>query len=189
MTSKSELMDSNGNGPPDGVSSDGTRHAARRIAFVLASAALATACVVLALQYFFAERLPEMTEATLQAAIERWKEHGPASYDMEIDLRGAQPGRVHVEVRNKEVTAQTRNGRVPGRWTWDTWSVPGLFDTLGQDLQTAENPEQEIQAAPDTKWRLRCEFDPNLGIPLRYHRLVTGGGPEVYWQVIEFQSK
>jgi hypothetical protein len=92
-------------------------------------------------------------------------------------------------VRNREVELETRDGRTPGRWTWDTWSVPGLFDTLSQDLQIAENPEQQIQAAAGTTWRLRSEFDAKLGIPRRYHRLVTGGGPEVYWRVMEFQSK
>ena len=188
MKSESELTGADGDRAADDVLTNEPPHPARRIAFVLASAALAVVCVILAIQYFFEERLPEMTEATLQAATERWNEHGPASYDMELELRGAQPGRVHVEVRDKEVTMETRDGRTPGRWTWDVWSVPGLFETLGQDLQTAENPAQEIEAAPGTKWRLRCEFDPELGVPVRYHRIVTGG-PEVYWQVTEFQPK
>lgn len=188
MVSNSELRNTNGEDAVGSGSESGARHPGRRIAFLLASAALAVACVLLAVQYFFEERLPELTEATLQAASERWNEHGPASYDMEIELRGAQPGRVHVEVRDKEVTSETRDGRIPGRWTWDVWSVPGLFETLGQDLQTAVNPVQEIEAAPGTTWRLRCEFDPKLGVPVRYHRIVTGG-PEVYWQVTEFKPK
>lgn len=188
MISKSELVDANRDGAADVATAPNGRSSARTIAFVLASIALAVACLVFALQYFVADHIPELTEAELQSATERWKEHGPASYDMEIELRGAQPGRVHVEVRNGEVTAETRDGRTPGKWTWDTWSIPGLFDTLSQDLQTAANPEQEIQAAPGTKWRLRCEFDVGLGIPWQYHRLVTGG-PEVYWRVTSFQPK
>jgi hypothetical protein len=188
MVSDSELVDTNGNGTADAASASSGRHPARALAFVLASAALAVACVVLALQYFVAERLPELTEATLQAATERWKENGPASYDMEIELGGAQPGHVHVEVRNGEVTAESRDGRIPARSTWDTWPVTGLFDMLSRDLEIAENPEQEIQAPPGTTWRLRCEFDAKLGIPWRYHRLVTAG-PEVYWSVTEFQPK
>jgi len=175
-------------GPAEGSVDSKVRLSPRKIAFVLGSAALAVACVVLALQYFVAERLPILSEAILQAASERWQKNGPASYDLDLELGGAQPGSVHVEVRNKAVTLETRDGRTPGRWTWDTWSVPGLFDTLSQDLQIAEDPEQQIQAAPGTKWRLRCEFDPQYGYPLQYHRLVTGG-PEVFWRVTKFQPK
>jgi hypothetical protein len=160
----------------------------RTVAFVLTSIALAVVCVALALEYFVAERLPELTEEKLRAAMTLWQKAGPASYDMDIELRGVRPGQVHVEVRNKEVELETRDGRTPGRWTWDTWSVPGLFDTLSQDLDIAQDPEQQIQAAPGTTWRPRCEFDPRLGYPQRYHRLVSGG-PEVYWRVTAFQPK
>jgi hypothetical protein len=160
----------------------------RTFAFVIVSLALAIACVLLALNYFVAERIPELTEKTLEAATVKWEKNSPANYDMDIELRGARPGSVHVEVRDRKVTAETRDGRVPGQWTWETWSVPGMFETLSLDLQTAENPEQSIQAAPGTKWRLRCEFDSNLGYPLKYHRLVTNG-PEVFWLVTSFQPR
>lgn len=158
------------------------------IVFVAISFAFAVSAIILALQYFVAERLPELTEATLEKAMAQWDKFGPASYDMEIELRGARPGQVHVEVRDREVVAETRDGREPGRWTWKTWSVPGMLDTLSQDLEIAQNPEQLIQAAPGTKWRLRCEFDAHFGYPSRYHRLVTGG-PEVFWQVTKFEPK
>jgi hypothetical protein len=160
----------------------------RAILFVVVSVALAIACVALALQYFVAERLPALNQAALEAAVERWDQNTPPNYDMDILLRGAQPGKVHVEVRGGEVTAETRDGRDPGRSTWGTWAVPGMFDTLERDLQIAANPQQEIQAAPGTSWRLRGEFDPRFGYPVRYHRFVSGG-PEVYWQVTSFQPK
>jgi hypothetical protein len=158
----------------------------RSIAFVLVSAAAAVACVLLALNYFVAERLPALTVEKLDAALAKWSTNGPASYDMDIELRGARPGTVHVEVRDGEVTAQKRDGREPGKWTWNTWSVPGMFDTLSQDLETAENPEQTIQAVAGTKWTLRCEFDEQNGVPRKYHRFVTNG-PEVSWHVTLFK--
>jgi hypothetical protein len=158
------------------------------IAFVLACLAFALACVVFALQFFVAERLPLLTEAELERAKKLWQEHGPTDYDIDVEIRGAQPGVVHAEIRHGAVLAQTRDNRVPPQWTWDTWSVPGLFGTLEQDMEIAENPEREIQAAKGTKWQLRCEFDPRYGYPRRYHRLVTGG-PEVYWQVTSFVPK
>lgn len=158
----------------------------RSIAIIVIAFAVAVSGVLFAMNYFVAERLPALTEAVLNTASAKWDANGPASYDMDIELRGARPGVVHVEVRDKEVTAQTRDGRVPGKWTWDTWSVPGMFDTLSQDLQTAANPEQAIQAEAGTKWRLRCEFDEQNGLPRKYHRLVTNG-PEVFWQVTSFK--
>jgi len=160
----------------------------RSIAFVVISAAAAVAGVLLALNYFVAERLPALTAAALDAASAKWDASGPASYDMDIELRGARPGTVHVEVRDQQVTSETRDGLEPGKWTWDTWSVPGMFDTLSQDLETSEDPEQTIQAAAGTTWRLRCEFDEKNGLPRKYDRFVTNG-PEVSWQVTIFQPK
>src|SRR5689334_3660362 len=116
MSTESEATVSNGDRQVAAAAGPG-RHRARAYVFAVASVALAVACILLALKYFVAERLPDLTEATLQAATDRWSERGPADYDMDIDLRGARPGNVHVEVRNGAVTAQTRDGRVPGRWT------------------------------------------------------------------------
>lgn len=187
MPTDSDSAEADRDGRTESVkSSSGSQ--VRAYVFAIAAFALAAVCVVLALQYFVAEHLPQLTEASLQAATELWSKKGPANYNMDIELRGAQPGNVHVEVRNGEVTAQTRDSRVPARRTWDTWSVPGMLDTLSQDLATAEDPEKMIDAAPGTKWRLRCEFEPEFGVPAIYHRLVTGG-PEVYWRVTLFEPK
>ncbi len=160
----------------------------RTTVFVLASLAFALACVVLALQFFVVERIPELTAAELADAKKRWQDRGPTDYDIDIELRGAQPGIVHTEVRHRVVTATTRDGRVPPQWTWDTWSIPGMFETLDKDMEIGEDPQKEISAAPGTKWRLRAEFDSEVGYPRRYHRLVTGG-PEVYWRVTRFDAK
>lgn len=162
--------------------------AVRAVVFAVGAFIIAITSIALALQYFVADRLPELSEASLDQATKLWDKQGPTSYDMDIELRGARPGQVHVEVRDREVVAETRDGREPGRWTWKTWSVPGLFDTLSQDLQIAADPEQQIQAAKGTKWRLRCDFDAEFGYPSRYHRMVTGG-PEVFWWVTKFEPK
>jgi len=165
-----------------------SRLPSRSTIFAITSIVFALVCVILAVEFFVVERLPTLTDAALKAAQARWKQHGPHNYTISIELRGAQPGMIHVEVQNDEVAATTRDNRVPPKWTWDTWSVPGMFDTLDQDLQIAEDPAQQIQASPGTKWQLRCEFDPEFGYPRRYHRLVTGG-PEVYWRVTEFEPR
>jgi hypothetical protein len=169
--------------------SDTSRRLSRRTTlFVLGSIAFALASLVLALEFFVVERIPLLAESDLAAAKKRWQEHGPVSYDMDIEIRGAQPGHVQVNVRNRVVVAETRDGRVPKEHTWETWTVPGMFNTIETDMEIAENPEQAIQAAPGTRWQLRCEFDPVLGIPRRYHRLASGG-PEVYWRLTRFEVR
>ena len=152
-------------------------------------AVVAIVGVVALLQTFVVQRIPELSEARLENAEDLWQRAGPASYDMDLEIRGAQPGRVHIEIRNREVTAMTRDGRTPPPRTWDVWSVPGLFDTLERELVLAEDPVHEMDAAAGTQLRLRCDFDPQYGYPRQYHRYVSGGGPEVYWRVTRFQPK
>ncbi len=155
----------------------------------LMAVVLTLAAIAILLQVFVAERIPELTEATLEAAEKLWKEKGPASYDMEIKIRGARPGQVHMEVRDNKVVATTRDGRVPPEHTWDVWSVPGQFETLERELVLGEDPEHEMGAAAGTQLRQRCEFDSRYGFPRVYHRQVSGGGPEVYWRVTKFEAK
>ncbi len=174
-------------GAGSGVDKTG-RVSRRTTLFVLGSAAFALACVVLAVEFFVVERIPLLSQAELDGAQKLWQEHGPLSYDMDIEIRGARPGSVHINVKNRVPMAETRDGRVPPEHTWETWTVPGMFDMLEKDMEIAENPEQAIQAEPGTTWLLRCEFDPQLGIPRRYHRIVSGG-PEVYWRVTRFVAK
>lgn len=188
MSQERENLEINELDKADNRSGARRRLSRRMMLFVLGAIAFSLASLVLALEFFVVERIPLMTQADLEAARKRWQEHGPISYDMDIDLRGARPGRVEISVRNRVAIAETRDGLVPKEHTWETWTVPGMFNTLETDLEIAENPEQTIQAAPGTEWQLRCEFDPVLGIPRRYHRLATGG-PEVYWRVTRFEAR
>jgi hypothetical protein len=54
-------------------------------------------------------------------------------------------------------------------------------------LELAEDPQHEMHAAAGTQLRLRCDFDPELGFPRRYHRYATGGAPEVFWRITRFK--
>jgi hypothetical protein len=135
----------------------------------------------------FVERIPELTEARLERAEQLWRQHGPASYDLDLEIRGARPGTAQVKVRKGIVTVATRDGRQPPRWTWDEWSIPGQFDTLQRELELAEDPQHEMHAAAGTQLRLRCDFDREFGFPRRYHRYATGGAPEVFWRVTRFE--
>jgi hypothetical protein len=146
--------------------------------------------IAMMLQLFVARQIPDLTEASLVSAQRRWQEHGPASYELDLEIKGARPGVVHVEVRDGEVTTMTRDGREPSQpRTWHVWSVPGQFETIERELELAADPEYEMQAAAGTELWLRAEFDPKYGYPRQFHRIVFGGGPEVYWRVTKFQAQ
>lgn len=144
--------------------------------------------LIVVLQVFAVRRIPELTEPLLEAAEKRWQENGPESYDLDLEISGAQPGVVHVEVRDGVVTTMTRDGVEPEqRRTWDVWTVPGQFEMIERELEMAADPEHEMQAPAGTRLRLRAEFDPEYGYPRQFDRMVYGGGePEVYWQVTNF---
>src|SRR4051794_4872354 len=83
----------------EGNNSDSRRRLSRRTTlFVLGSIAFAMASLMLALEFFVVERIPLLTQSGLNAAKKRWQELGPVSYDMDIELRGAQPGSVQISV-------------------------------------------------------------------------------------------
>ena len=169
--------------------SSASRFSSRAVVVGLAIAALLIIGVIVALQVFVADTIPELTEARLEAAAEKWQENESAGYDMDIDIRGAQPGKVLIEIRDGAVTAMTRDGVSPPQRTWDVWSVPGMFDTLEREMVLAEDPQHEMDVAAGTKLQLRCEFDPKYGIPRRYHRFATGAAPEIYWHVTRFVAR
>lgn len=133
--------------------------------------------------------IPRLTADALRQAEAAWDQHAPASYFVNLRLGGAQAGNIQVEVREGEVRRPpTLNGRpVQERHTWRTWTVEGQFETLHRELELAEDPAQQMHLGPDVQLRLRAEFDPTFGYPRRYERLVIGNGPEVRWEVLEFQ--
>jgi hypothetical protein len=174
-----------------------TREAAPAASMVWRSFWMSAGCLlgslvalVLFLEYFVAHRLPPMTEATLDAAEKQWARAGRPSYNLDLEIRGAEPGPVHVEVRKGEVVTMQRNGVTPEqRRVWDVWTVPGQFETLEREMQLAADPVHQMDATADTRLSLQCEFDPVYGFPRQYHRLVYGGGPEVYWRTTRFEPK
>ena len=171
---------------------DGSRGVQIPARFVVAGLILAIFAVVAALvaiRFVSLHRIPALTEAALDRAERLWERAGPKSYDMDLEIRGARPGQVHIEVRNGEVTKMSRDGQVPRQHTWYAWSVPGQFETLERELEMAEDPEHEMHATIGTKITVRSDFDPTFGFPRRFHRHVSAGGPEVYWRVTGFTPR
>ncbi len=132
---------------------------------------------------------PELTAEALDAATRRWEEDGPASYNIDLAVGGARPGSVHLEVRDGQVTAFTRDGQSPPlRHTWDVWTVPSQLDTIHREQDLAADPSGEMGVPEGTRLILKAEFHPRWGYPLRYRRLVLGSGPEVSWDVTHFEA-
>ena len=169
----------------------GRRRAGRRRRPILLGIGLgAVVALVVAAALVIAKRPNEarLTEADYEAAMAGWDEKGPASYDVDVELSGKRPGTIHVEVRDRQVTHMIRDGVEPRqRRTWDVWSVPGMFDTLGQELENARNPAASFNTPAASQMVMWAEFDVKYGYPRRYDRVVLGADFEVHWRVTRFE--
>jgi hypothetical protein len=137
------------------------------------------------------DRLPVLTQTKFDAAEKRWREQGPKSYRMDIHIGGRQPGELHVEVRNGEVTGAARNG-VPLKEarTWDPWSVDALLDIVGEELAAAADSAQAAKkfGVPEGATILQAAvFDEKYGYPRRYRRSVLGTPMDLDWEITRFE--
>lgn len=124
---------------------------------------------------------PRMTAEGLKAAERRWRDHGPASYTMEIEQSGGINGKIHVEVRSEQVTAMHINGETAPPRLWDNWSVPGLFEIIQLDLD-------RNQQSPDSPVVFQqAEFDAANGLPRVYRRSELSAGQTVEWRIVAFR--
>lgn len=134
------------------------------------------------------ERAPRLTPEAYRAALERWEARGLKSYDMDVEILGNQPGKVHIEVRDGQVAHMTRDGVEPRqRRTWEYWTVEGQFETLARELENAEAPADAFKAPGVSEMVMWAEFDPVWGYPRRYDRVALGGDFEVHWKVTNFR--
>lgn len=134
--------------------------------------------------------IPELTESDFFEAKDRWKRNEPANYDMELSIGGVRSGAVHVEVRDGQVTAMSRDGRTPSqRRTWNAWTVDGQFETIEREIEMAADPAGEMQTDSKTKILIHARFHPQFGYPARFRRVVLGSGPEMSWEVTRFEAR
>lgn len=143
---------------------------------------------ILAYSIFTSDRVPRLSEADYEAAVARWEAHGPANYNLDLELAGNRPGKIHVEVRDGQVEHMTRDGVEPKqKRTWDYWSVPGQLDTIGEELEMARSPAASFDSPQATGMVMWAEFDPKYGYPARYDRVVLGTDFEIHWKVTRFE--
>ncbi len=132
---------------------------------------------------------PRLTAADYETAVARWDANGPDSYDLDLVLTGNRPGAIHVEVRDGQVVHMTRDGVEPKQErTWYYWTVPGQFDTIGQELEMARDPADSFKSPEATGMVMWAEFDPRFGYPLKYDRVVLGTNFEIHWHVTRFEA-
>ena len=179
--------------PPMYVSNQKLTRGRRRMrASTLAFAAivgLAAAFSTLLAATIFARRsaLPALSEADLQTAEERWRDEGPADYEMLVRVTGRQPSVFRVRVRRGQPVSLTRNGNATQKRMWDVWTVEGLFDTIHQEIELARDPGGPFGSAPGTQVVERAAFDERFGYPRKYQRIVMGTPLEIAWEVVEFR--
>jgi hypothetical protein len=127
---------------------------------------------------------PRLVAADLAAAEERWKRHGPSSYDLDIQQSLGLSGEIHVEVRKGQTTAMTINGKAAPPRLWDSWSVPGLFEIIHLDLDRNSGVATEPQTATVFQ---QAEFDAESGLPRVYQRTELAGGQTVEWRIVSLR--
>lgn len=177
---------------PHATSSDAgrARKTLRRLSLLLAAflgTIVGVAGVLIVVAVVRSNRWPTITDEAFEQAQQRWRQHGPADYNLEVKVSGPQPATYRVEVRQGEVLSAARNGSpLTQRRTFDTWSVPGMFATMRRDVENVQRVASG-NADPDTpRLTLFGQFDPEYGYPQSYHRIQWGTDMEVSWEVTEF---
>jgi hypothetical protein len=132
----------------------------------------------------------DLTEENYSLAWDQWNRNAPSDYDIEVKVRGRQPAVYRVEVRGGLARQAFRNGApLKSVRTFETWSAPGMFETVGTDLEHLVLVARG-QAGPRTpRLTVLVEFDETYGFPRRYLRVEragSSGNPEVHWEVLEF---
>jgi hypothetical protein len=129
-----------------------------------------------------------LTTEEYEAAVSRWEKNGPASYNLDLEVSGKRPGKIHVEVRDGQVTHMTRDGVEPAQErTWYYWTVPGQFDTIAEELEMARDPRASFRTSEATEMVIWAEFDRKYGYPTKYERIVLGADFETGWKVTRFE--
>lgn len=130
---------------------------------------------------------PELTPESLAAARAHWEAAGPASYTLELEMKGALEDRRKIEVRNGRVTDMRVGDRPASADSQAYWSVEGLFEFLAAELRNAADPPPELGVADPSQIVLRASFDPRWGYPESFLRHVLGRQQSTGWEVVRFE--
>ncbi len=150
--------------------------------------AMAVAAGLLTYAFLNRNTTPLLTRAEYEAAADRWNASGLTDYNLDLLLSGNRPGKIHVEVRDGQATKMERDGVVPSQErTWYYWTVPGMMDTIAEELEMAESPAKSFNTSGASEVIQRAEFDPTYGFPRKYDRVVLGADFETHWEITKFE--
>jgi hypothetical protein len=124
-----------------------------------------------------------LTPEGLAEARARWKERGPKSYVLDVDVRGA---RHHIEARDGVVVTMTTDGNPVRADAREYWSVDGMFRFLSEEIANLQRVEAAYGVSDPDDVVLRAAFDAQYGYPARFLRHVLGQDRSVEWQVVSF---
>ena len=152
-----------------------------RTNFLLAVSAflIATAAMV------FVSREPTepLTTGALAAATQRWRAASVSNYRMRFDMHGSI---YDVEVRRGIVESTTVDGNPSRSADPGAYSVEGLFETLGLDLENRSDPRGPFAGRAKTM-AMRVRFNEQLGYVERYLRSSGGMGRGASIVMLEFE--
>lgn len=172
----------------EGRTSAGKRRA-RLAAGIVAGSLLAVLLAIVLFALSNRTSLPEITPTMLDDAARQWDKYGPPNYDLTVRVTGSQTGEYKVSVRNDDVVSlQTGAGRRPPERTWYSWTVPGLFDVIYDDLELSQRMKREAADPATSGLVQRGEFDEEFGYPRLYRRVILGTTVSTQWQVTSFES-
>lgn len=137
---------------------------------------------------FYKMRRPSepLTLENLQQARQRWAQVKPKAYTMEIQIRGAQHGNHHIEVRDGTVR-MTTGGAPVNEDTAERWTVDGLFNFLETELANVDRAKELYNVDGPSRIVLRVHYDPRFSYPAYFHRHVPGGTKDIEWIVRKFE--
>ncbi len=159
----------------------------KRLPWILAGAGV-TAMVVTILIVNHKPGEPLTIQRLLEAR-DRWARSGPAGYDLEVIVSGAQQGRHQISVRDRKVVSMTTEGRPVEASVWEHWTVEGMFRFLETELQHAERPEIGFRVKDKSQVVQYADFDSATGYPRHYWRHVMGQAVGIRWEIATFTPR
>lgn len=157
----------------------------RRFLPILVGVALGLVLAIYLVQKIYGDPTPPLTAEALKQAEANWRSARIRDYDIEIEVQSRQKETYAVEVRDGAPQHAWRNGQpLKQIRTFDTWSVPGMFDTIHSDFDRSDRQDQ-----PAPELVLRAVFDERTGVPLKYKRIQWGADIEISWRVTKFEAR
>ncbi len=132
--------------------------------------------------FILREPVDVLTRGALSAAQEKWEQSHVTDYDLRYRMHGSE---YEIKVRDGVVVEARVNDRPPTSADWQVYSMDGLFETLGQELDNLENPTGPF-AGRGGAVLLRVRFHPEFGYVERFLRSGTGPARSVAIEMLQF---